>query len=192
MPYLVLAREKKLDARFIKDRRLRNTYDLPCLRNFGIGHIAAASNGSFMTEAMMSVAINVRDNRWWEIFCLNDEFPFDESRIEADPSDTREGEGVEEAMRQREARQHSSRSADGPSRSRSRTGLEPTPLDQFDPVLDSSGSYSHWEPRGYALNAVDNYVQYIVHSEETLFESIKKDSRAYVSSSIIRANNANH
>lgn len=183
MPYLALVREKRLDIRKINGRRLRETYDLSCLRSLGLrGNASHMSHGPYMTEAVMSITVNVRDDRWWEVYCLNDEFPFEESRLEED--DTKEPEVTLDSP---EIQGLSASAGDSPSRRSSYPGLERGALDQGDPVLNIPNSYSHWNPRVYALKAVERQLEHIVQCQETLFAVVKKDCRTYKRSELVDA-----
>lgn len=183
MPYLALVREMNLDTRMIKDRRLRETYDLSCLRTLGFrGNASHTAHGPYMTEAVMSVTVNVRDDRWWDVTCLNDEFPFEESRLEEDGGDDMAVPEV--TIDSPEMQRPGTTPGAGPSRRRSYPGLEPVTLDQGDPVLNMPNSYSHWVPRVYALKVVEKQLEHIVQCEEALFAAMKKDCQAYVSIAI--------
>ncbi|KAL2211675.1 hypothetical protein CC79DRAFT_210473 [Sarocladium strictum] len=177
MPYLALVREKTLDVRMINGRRLRVTYDLACLRVLGLrGSASRTSHGPYMTEAVMSVTVNVRDDRWWEVCCLNDEFPFEESRLEEE--DTK---GPEVNVDAPEMQRLGGSAETSSGRRSSYPGLERGALDQGDPVLNIPNSYSHWNPRVYALKFVEKQLEHIVQCEEALFAVMKKDCRAHVS-----------
>jgi hypothetical protein len=136
-----------------------------------------------MTEAVMSVTVNVRDDRWWEVCCLNDEFPFEESRIEEDGGD--DTKGPEVTFNPLETQGPGTLSG---SRRRSYPGLEPIALDLGDPVLNIANSYSIWVPRLYALKVVETQLEHIVQCQEALFLVMKKDCQAYVSIAVDEGN----
>jgi hypothetical protein len=116
---------------------------------------------------MMSVALTVRDDRWWGVTCLNDEFLLECSRLE----ETGDDDGSSEVQELKFAH---SPPAD-------RSGLQSLELDQVDPILDEAGVYTDQHPRVYMLTVLDTHLEKLTNHHEEVYLAFKRVIKSYVS-----------
>ncbi|KAH8174538.1 hypothetical protein LIA77_05957 [Sarocladium implicatum] len=178
MPYLALGKESKVDTRMIGGRPLRTTYKMKGLCALAPDKVWPGIKGPlFMHECLMSVALNVRDDRWWDVFCLNDEFPFVRSRLEMEDSELDGAEGDTASTH--------SQSNDGEAGTTA--GLQPVDLDEGDPIIGEGNGYTDQEPRSYGVKILASHLDRIILVQETLFQAIRQGYQAHCDSYLPRA-----
>lgn len=159
-----------MDTRMIRNRQLRTTFELKGLHALAPDTTWPGIDGHlFMHECLMTVAFNIQDDRWWDVFCLNDEFPFQKSRLE--------GESESSEVESKET-QASSSSNDNEADT---SGLEDVNLDQCDPIIDEGSAYTVQNPRVYSINVLAAHLERIARTEEALFEAFRQIYQAHVS-----------
>jgi hypothetical protein len=152
---------------------LRTTWELSCL-----GVLAseagkeASGSGLFLSEGMVSIALNVRDDRWWGVTCLKDEFLLKKAVLEDET-----GDGDEED----EDEDNDTTTTDRRGPPIEGSYLQHIDLEQVDPILNEGSGYTDKNPRVYMLVALDKQLEGLVQRAELLYRTFYGVIKAYVS-----------